>query len=27
VQQAKWLSSISADGHYEFKNRFKNIEG
>jgi hypothetical protein len=27
VQQAKWLARISADGHYEFKNRFKNIEG
>lgn len=27
VQQAKWLASISADGQYEFKNRFKNIEG
>lgn len=27
VQQAKWLASISGDGQYEFKNRFKNIEG
>lgn len=27
VRQAKWLASISADGQYEFKNRFKNIEG
>ncbi len=27
VRQAKWLTSISADGQYEFKNRFKNIEG
>ncbi|WP_092990555.1 hypothetical protein [Rhizobium sp. NFR03] len=27
VRQAQWLASVSGGGQYEFKNRFKNIEG
>ncbi|MBX4883837.1 hypothetical protein HJA90_09570 [Rhizobium bangladeshense] len=27
LRNAQWLANISADGQYEFKNHFKNIEG
>ncbi|WP_246780843.1 hypothetical protein [Rhizobium ruizarguesonis] len=27
VRHAQWLATISADGQYDFKNNFKNIEG